>query len=96
MLTSPWDLGLVIGGFVLHAVLLYGTYRYTRQSTPATTGAATTDGGSGVADDGTVECRHCGAENEPGYRFCRACVSELPGAAGLDRPGSGRAGRASL
>lgn len=26
------------------------------------------------ADDETVICRHCGAENRPGYRYCRWCV----------------------
>lgn len=79
MLTSPWDLALVRGGFVLNAVLPYATYLYARQSTPAAaTGAATADGDAGASDDGVVECRHCGAGNEPGYRFCRACVSELP------------------
>jgi len=26
------------------------------------------------ADGETVVCRHCGAENRPGYRYCRWCV----------------------
>jgi len=26
------------------------------------------------ADGETVRCRHCGAENRPGYRYCRWCV----------------------
>ena len=26
-----------------------------------------------------VECPDCGAANDRGYRYCRACVSELPG-----------------
>lgn len=36
-------------------------------------------GSSERADGATVECSECGAENESGYRFCRVCVSELPG-----------------
>jgi hypothetical protein len=37
------------------------------------------DGGEGDpppldADGDTVVCRHCGAENRSGYRFCRWCV----------------------
>lgn len=28
-----------------------------------------------------VACPECGAANNPGYRFCRRCVSELPGPA---------------
>lgn len=26
-----------------------------------------------------VTCPDCGAENERGYRYCRSCVTELPG-----------------
>jgi hypothetical protein len=29
-------------------------------------------------DTGIVRCRECGATNEAGYRYCRACVGELP------------------
>jgi hypothetical protein len=25
-----------------------------------------------------VDCPKCEAENDPGYRYCRGCVSELP------------------
>lgn len=33
------------------------------------------------ADAGsTVQCHECETVNEAGYRFCRACVAELPGA----------------
>lgn len=40
-----------------------------------------------------LECSTCGATNRPEYRYCRRCVSRLPGAhsalGGADRP-SGR------
>lgn len=32
---------------------------------------------------GTVRCPSCRAENDLGYRFCRECLGELPGA--IDR-----------
>jgi len=30
---------------------------------------------------GRVRCPDCTAENDAGYRFCRECLSELPGGA---------------
>ncbi len=40
--------------------------------------------------DGEVICSQCQTSNEPRYRFCRACVAELPGhqttAGGLPGP----------
>lgn len=29
--------------------------------------------------DGALRCPDCGAENDLDYRFCRRCVTELPG-----------------
>lgn len=28
-------------------------------------------------EDGRIACRHCGAANDPEYRFCRHCIGEL-------------------
>lgn len=36
------------------------------------------------ADGAVVVCRHCGAENRPGYRYCRWCVRSGLGNAGTD------------
>ena len=45
---------------------------------PEPDGADGTDGEDGPppldADGETVVCRHCGAENRAGYRYCRWCV----------------------
>ncbi|WP_424014264.1 DUF7577 domain-containing protein [Halorubrum xinjiangense] len=47
---------------------------------PADGTGETSDGGGGDdpppldADGETVVCRHCGAENRAGYRYCRWCV----------------------
>jgi hypothetical protein len=34
-----------------------------------------------TTDSDVVVCRHCGAENDAGYTFCRRCVNELLDAA---------------
>jgi hypothetical protein len=54
-------------------------------------GAGATDAAAadGAETEAGVECRDCGARNEPGYRFCRSCAAELPGGAGGDGDGPG-------
>lgn len=37
-----------------------------------------------VIDANTVACPDCGNRNNRGYRFCRQCVSELPGATSVE------------
>lgn len=44
-------------------------------------------GGDERTASGDVECPGCGAVNGTDYRYCRRCVSELPGGTRL-RPGS--------
>ncbi|MFB6176975.1 MAG: hypothetical protein ABEI99_07520 [Halobaculum sp.] len=43
--------------------------------------------GASDQDEIVIRCPGCGTENDPDYRFCRQCVSELP--VGLSR-GDGR------
>lgn len=81
---TPQDPGAtvsVIVGVTLAILLVnaaLAVYAWTRRSTTAehdrTVGERTQSG-----DAPTVACPNCGAENEPEYRYCRACVSELPG-----------------
>lgn len=47
----------------------------------------------GEVGAGEVACRECGTVNEAGYRFCRLCVTELPGATEIETRRSAPAGR---
>lgn len=49
-------------------------------------------GGGSDADADLVRCRECGAENEREYRYCRHCVSELPGGTTIGQDGTGPIG----
>jgi hypothetical protein len=44
-----------------------------------------TESGGHAGPTETVECPSCGTENEADYRYCRRCVTELPGHAGFER-----------
>lgn len=97
MITGQWLLGLVIGGLAVNALFAYYAHRYFRRLRGAPDSEVSAHEDEAAAtDDGAVACLHCGAENEPEYRFCRSCVNELPGASGYGRPENGQVGRVSL
>jgi len=89
--------GLALAVVAVNALSAYLAYRLARAVGPGVTERARADGrgrsSGGRGDDVTVECLECGTENEPGYRYCRECVAELPGAVGFGRTGSGTADR---
>jgi len=89
--------GLAVAAVAVNALSAYLAYRIARSVGSAVAGdarGAAREGSSGARDgDLTVECRECGTENEAGYRYCRECVTELPGAVAFERGSSGPAGR---
>lgn len=83
MIAQSWVLGatgLLIGVYLL---VIYYVYR---RKTSGVDRAGERPAGSG---EDVVDCRSCGAENEASYRFCRRCVSELPGGPTVRRDGGG-------
>jgi ribosomal protein L40E len=96
VLTDPL-VGLVLVAVAVNALSAYLAYRVTRSigSAVAERARTTDPEQSRRAADGevTVECRKCGTENEPGYRYCRECIAELPGSVAFERSGSGAPGR---
>lgn len=66
---QAWLTAALVGATVLHAVVLFAAVR-TRRARRRSSEAAVD--GVGLA------CPDCGAENEPGFRYCGACVAELP------------------
>jgi len=83
MLVSQWSpivLGVVA---TAHLLLAYRLYRLQ---------IATDTHRSAAADDDRVVCPECRTANEPGYRYCRGCVSGFPGAIGVERPSTSALG----
>lgn len=64
----------VAGLAVLHLLTVYAVHRMRSRAA----------GGQDQAEmtERAVRCPDCETVNERGYRFCRACVGELPGADG--------------
>lgn len=93
MVGYEWTLGLLVGAVFVHVLIAYRAYRLREGG--AATGTVTDgeDVDAVDADEGTVACPNCGAANEPRYRFCRSCVTELPAAMDFERDGDGPYGR---
>lgn len=96
VLTGPL-VGLVLVAVAVNALSAYLACRVTRWIGSAVAGRARTADPerSRRRPDGevAVECRECGTENEPGYRYCRECIAELPGSVAFERSGPGAPGR---
>ena len=90
MLEIPFlEIALALVGFQL-IVFLYLYYRHQNTERSGSGSATATgmtapmagEGESETTDPQTggqevVTCADCGAENDPGYRYCRRCISDL-------------------
>lgn len=83
-MVPEWVYGTAAALAVVHLVRAYLLYATDRLPASA---AAETRADESCEDElredesrpaDAVECRECGADNESGYRFCRACASRLP------------------
>ena len=85
---GDWVYGAIAVLALLHGLVLLSAYR---------------NGAAARADDPEqyytgdgVECPDCGERNERDYRFCRRCVSELPGSPASLGTSSAPQGRRTL
>lgn len=88
-MTSEWlypAIGFLLG---LHLAIMYYSLR-RRQQQESTAPNAQADSEAG--ENGVV-CPSCGESNDPTFRYCRTCVTELPAAVGPVPRGSKRSGR---
>lgn len=86
MLESEWlyaSLAIVLGAHLV--TLAYVALSRGREAATRADGTA-----EEAQEDVLLQCTECGATNDPGYRFCRNCVAELPGAAPVGTPPGGR------
>lgn len=74
------QLSLLLAGTLVttHVLLVYRLYRLRTDTDDRS--EATTD---------RVVCAECQTANEAAYRYCQACVSELPGSTGFEWGHSG-------
>lgn len=90
MLGEPWFFGAMLALIALQALTL--VVSYWRGTGPF---AATDSEPEVTSAGGAVLCPDCGAENVPEYRFCRHCVTELPGGISSSSPRTAVFGRGS-
>lgn len=83
-----WQLGLLAAAALVNVVASYWVYRTVDRPADDTASADRVDPAAR-----TVVCPECETENDLGYRYCRSCVAELPGAMGFQRDGQGPLGR---
>ncbi|MFB6297158.1 MAG: hypothetical protein ABEH56_01410 [Salinirussus sp.] len=85
-----WLYGVVAVLSLAHLAVLVYAYRQGNESFLAGEADPRADG---EEQDSRVSCPDCGTTNERGYRYCRDCVSELPGHLSFDVDSTAPQGR---
>lgn len=91
MSLGPWFYVLLIGIGGLHLLVALLVVRF--ESNRGVNQPGLTAAGDDEPSSDHVTCGECGTANEVGYRYCRQCVSELPGTISAGRPETATAGR---
>lgn len=82
---QQWQLAFVLGLVLSHAVITVMYYWLRRDRASTADDVRLADSVTTASTDKFLAtCPECGTENELGYRYCRSCVSELPGAVDFD------------
>lgn len=90
-----WLVALAALLFGLHAAVVVYLYRKATDSTDRTDlleapreDLPPVEESTGH-DDGLIACPTCGTPNDPSYRFCRRCISDLSGTAAANAGANG-------
>lgn len=73
-----WSVPLAVLAALVAFHLLTAALAYRLRPTAADARSTTVENPEEYVDGDSVVCPDCETENERGYRFCRACVAELP------------------
>lgn len=93
-MTEPWVYPLValaIGHLIATIMLYHWLDRSdSAHDSPVSDADTATEPDNGSSPDtDAVVCLQCGAENDPGYRYCRQCVADLGTGQSRQTGGSG-------
>lgn len=83
---QTWLAGALVLVTILHVLVLVAALRVRR-------GGSHSERSSADVADAGVACPDCGARNEPAFRFCRGCATELPGRGVAGAGGESATGR---
>lgn len=72
----PTLMGVMLAALLVNVALVI----YARRKRPSAATAGRIPGHA-TSTDAAIQCPSCGAENRAGYRYCRQCITELPGGA---------------
>lgn len=84
MSLGPWFYVLLVGIGGVHLLVALMVLRFESGRTITTEQAST---------ESQVTCGTCGTPNDAGYRYCRQCVTALPGVSPTDQAGTATTGR---
>ncbi|MEF8812464.1 MAG: zinc ribbon domain-containing protein [Halovenus sp.] len=93
-MTADWAIGALTAMLLVHLTVVL--YALLRDDTTTESGPTSISNRKQYVTDDGVACPNCGEINEPDYKYCRQCVSELPTGVSFLRASSGPQSRRTL